>query len=178
MSKNPPSATSNISAIFVPGFTLSWKHSSPWASMLMKYAVHCCKSATRKGTRIMSNKVALILSIKYQSKWCANMEVKDFLCCMSEGPIPSFLLRIEFKSRLKIYVFQIFTWSHLSKGFLSTPVFFFYFNEIAPSVCLLFERREGRSETQYTRWIIKQPPRLTVITTTLIFVSLILKHLS
>ena len=32
MSKNPPSATSNIKLILVPCFTLSKKHSSAWAS--------------------------------------------------------------------------------------------------------------------------------------------------
>ena len=38
MSKNPPSATSNIRLILVPDVTFSKKHSSAWASMLMKYA--------------------------------------------------------------------------------------------------------------------------------------------
>ena len=52
MSRNPPSATSNIRAILVPGVTRSWKHSSPWASTLTKYEWHLCRIDINERTLI------------------------------------------------------------------------------------------------------------------------------
>merc|ERR1712117_675488 len=56
MSRNPPSATSNISPIFVPIFTLSKKHSSACASTVMKYAEQLLKrtqTAARRASHVV-----------------------------------------------------------------------------------------------------------------------------
>ena len=52
MSRKPPSATSNISPILVPDLTLSKKHSSAWASTVMKYdSTWDIREASSRGTK-------------------------------------------------------------------------------------------------------------------------------